>query len=168
MWKKLRSGISTYVSNMHVFSIYSAGLILSDLDWLHYLSEHMLKNAMRLDQELTLRDVPIIRRTVTEHTPPTHHCWINLTSREEAFNLYLTLERLNIMTNYRLLPYNLGYGLRLGLSGATQSGLKEENIPALANIIAEAYHCGYSEQLSIRAHNLIKKIKGQRHAKNVT
>lgn len=168
MWNKLRSGISTYVSNMHVFSIYSAGLILSDLDWLHYLSEHMLKNAMRLDQELIFRDVPIIRRTVTEQTPPTHHCWINLNNREKAFDLYLTLERLNIMTNYRLLPYNLGYGLRLGLSGATQSGLKEENIPALANIIAKAYHCGYSEQLSICAHNLIQKIKGQSHAKKVT
>ena len=31
-WDKLRSAISTYVSNMHVFSIYSAGLLLNHLD----------------------------------------------------------------------------------------------------------------------------------------
>ena len=168
IWKKLRSGISTYVSNMHVFSIYSAGLILSDLGWLHYLSEHMLKNAITLDQELISRGVPVIRRTVTEQTPATHHCWLNMNSREDAFDLYLTLEHLNIMTNYRLLPYDLGYGLRLGLSGATQSGLTEENIPELADIIAEAYRCGYSEKLNTCTHNLIQKIKGQCHAKNVT
>lgn len=168
MWKKLRSGISTYVSNMHVFSIYSAGLMLNDLDWLHYLSEHMLKNAMCLEQELKLRDVPVVCRTVTEQAPPTHHCWINLNSREKAFDFYLALEHLNIMTNYRLLPYDLGYGLRLGLSGATQSGLKPENIPALADIIAEAYRFGYSERLNAHAHHLIQEIKRQGHIKNVT
>ena len=48
-WEQLRSSISTYVSNMHVFGIYSAGLLLGHMNELMQLSTLMLKNATLLD-----------------------------------------------------------------------------------------------------------------------
>lgn len=158
-WRLLRSGISTYVSNMHVFSIYSAGLLLNDFDQLAVLSKEMLVNTAELDKELAKLNVPIVDRKTSKSSPLTHHCWIGPLAKETAFDLYLTLESIGLMTNYRLLPYDIGYGLRLGLSGATQSGLRKGHIPELAAVISEAYHLGYTEKIALRSRELIKKIK---------
>ena len=158
-WSRLRKGISTYVSNMHFFTIYSAGLLLGHMDELRQLSSSMLKNAAVLDNELENNNIPIIHRIPLDNEPITHHCWIQPLTREKAFDLFLVLERLGILTNYRLLPYNIGYGLRLGLSGATVSGLNETTIPELARIIAEAYTNGYSTMLHKNSIDLIQEIK---------
>lgn len=159
-WKRLRSGISTFVSNMHVFSIYSAGLLLKDYDKLQSLSKNMLLNACLLEDELAKRNIPIVLRSVSSDAQPTHHCWIGPLSKEEAYTLYLVLERIGLLTNYRLLPYELGYGLRLGLSGATNSGLNTTHIPELSEIIAEAYSNGYSDALEKKCVSFICKVKG--------
>ena len=161
MWKRLKSGTSTYVSNMHVFSIYSAGLLLEDMDKLKYLSKNMLINASLLDLELQKRGLPVVSRNCNNLNPPTHHCWICFDDKKTSFELFDNLERIGLMTNYRLLPYDLGYGLRVGLSGATQSGLKAKDIPELANIIAQAYNLGYSATLFKKTKEWIKTIKKQ-------
>lgn len=158
-WHKIRSGISTYVSNMHVFSIYSAGLLLKHINDLKKLSQNMLSNALTLDEELLVNNVPVVRRIYFDSEQPTHHCWINPPTKELSFNLFLTLERIGILTNYRLLPYDIGYGLRLGLSGGTMSGLNKNNISLLARIIGQAYHNGYSDTLKANALQLIHCIK---------
>lgn len=160
-WERLRSAISTYVSNMHVFSIYSAGLLLEHLDELKHLSCAMLKNAISLEQQLINEEVPVVQRVTNDTNPPTHHCWIKPSSREKAFQLYLDLEKMGILTNYRLLPYDIGYGLRIGLSGATMSGLTLSSIPELCKIISLAYHDGYSETLHKKAISVIESIKGR-------
>ena len=158
-WNRLKKGISTYVSNMHFFSIYSAGLLLGHMSELNILSKTMLNNAMLLDKELLNNGISVIERTPDVNKPITHHCWIKPPTREKAFELFLVLERIGILTNYRLLPYNLGYGLRLGLSGATVSGLNKSTIPELARIIARAYYDGYSDKLQNDCLELIKYIK---------
>lgn len=162
-WTRLRSGISTYVSNMHVFSIYSAGLLLKDYDELKQLSSNMLHNASLLEKELSTRNVPVVVRNPSESSPPTHHCWIGPLSKTSAFDLYTTLEKIGLLTNYRLLPYEIGYGLRLGLSGATNSGLRTIHIPELAEVIATAYESGYSDTLSKMCAHFIMKVKGNRN-----
>lgn len=158
-WRKLRSHISKYVSNMHVFSIYSAGLILDHFNELECLSKNMLINAVSLDNELVKLGVPVIERSVGNNTPPTHHCWLKPPSRDKAFKLYLDLEKIGLLTNYRLLPYDIGYGLRLGMSGATMSGLRPEHIKKLAQLIKEVYTNGYSEKLHQESKQFIKNIK---------
>lgn len=159
-WKRLRSGISTYVSNMHVFSIYSAGLLLKNYEQLQMLSKAMLQNACTLESALQDGGVPIIPRQTDRFSPPTHHCWIGPLEKLGAYELYCSLERVGFMTNYRLLPYNIGYGLRLGLSGATQSGLRTFDIPELAEIISEVYQKGVDEQLKEKALRFIRRVKG--------
>lgn len=158
-WGKLRSSISTYVSNMHVFSIYSAGLLLDHMPELNHLSKNMLKNATLLETSLRTLGVPVIMRTCDIDNPPTHHCWIKTATKENAFDLYLDLENVGILTNYRLLPYDIGYGLRLGLSGATNSGLRETDILSLATIISQIYHNGYSDALHQKTKDFIRSIK---------
>ena len=161
-WSRLRSGISTYVSNMHVFSIYSAGLLLKDYEKLKLLSRNMLDNACLLEKKLLALNIPVITRISSQKSPPTHHCWIGPLSKHDAFDLYTTLEKLGILTNYRLLPYDIGYGLRLGLSGATNSGLRTVHIPELAEIIAKAYINGHSDTLANECANFVCKVKGSR------
>lgn len=163
-WEKIRSGISIYVSNMHVFSIYSAGIILKNYEALVALSKNMLVNAVTLEQELKKAGVNVIQmpNTLSIHT---HHIWILADSKEEAFNWYLVLERLSILVNYRKLPYNLGYGLRLGLSAATNCGLCKDDIPMLAQIIANAIKFGYSENLKTCCNSFIAKIKRKYYGK---
>ena len=160
IWSRLRSGISTYVSNMHVFSMYSAAFLLKDFEHLKLLSKDMLSNAVLLEKELLVRGVPVISRKSSKASPPTHHCWIGPLNKEIAYYLYTTLERIGLLTNYRLLPYDIGYGLRLGLSGATNSGLKAVHIPELARIIATAYKNGYSSSLARESSSFIQRVKG--------
>lgn len=158
-WIRLRSHISKYVSNMHVFSIYSAGLILDHMEELNFLSKNMLSNAILLDTELSKLEVPIVSRFIDNNNPPTHHCWIKPMNRNQTFKLYLDLEKIGLLTNYRLLPYDIGYGLRLGMSGATMSGLKSNHIEDLAQLIKEVYTSGYSNKLHEKSKHLIKIIK---------
>lgn len=158
-WCRLRSKISTYVSNMHFYTIYSAGLLLGHYKELQTLSKDILKNAVLLEHELDRAGVPVVKRHVTESEPPTHHCWIKPSTQDKAFELYLVLEQLGLLTNYRLLPYEIGYGLRLGLSGATRSGLQEKNIAPLAELISRAYKHGYSDILKHDTLSFIRSIK---------
>ncbi|MCI8404422.1 MAG: hypothetical protein HFE52_04250 [Clostridia bacterium] len=157
-WDRIMNKINTYVSNMHVASIYSAGLLLYDIEELKSLSTNMLKNTLLLEHELSNLNIPIVTRNCT-YEPNTHHIWIKTDNSEEAFKLFTNLERIGIMTNYRLLPYNLGYGLRLGLSAATYSGLLDTHIHKLALIIRECYINGYTDDLCNSTKQFIKTIK---------
>ena len=76
--------------------------------------------------------------------------------------LYLNLEKLGILTNYRLLPYDIGYGLRIGLSGATMCGLNSETIPQLYKYISYVLYNGYSENINKKVKTLIVQIKRNR------
>ncbi|MCH5162636.1 MAG: GNAT family N-acetyltransferase [Clostridiales bacterium] len=139
-WFMLKSHISTFVSNMHVFNIYTAGLMLNHYDDLIQHSQLMLQNTFKLETALLQRNVPVVQRSMQFSEPMTHHIWINTPSQDKSFSCFLNLEKLNINVNYRLLPYNLGYGLRLGLSGATRMGLhNDEDIVDIADIIAKCY-----------------------------
>ena len=159
IWHKLRSKISCYVSNMHYYTIYSAGLLLDYTENLKMLSRIMLNSAVLLESELLNADVPMIKRATNASNPPTHHCWINPPTQEKAFELYLNLEKIGLLANYRLLPYNIGYGLRIGLSGAVQSGLRESDIPYLAELISRAYKQGFNCSLKNNTLEFIHSVK---------
>ena len=79
---------------MHVFSIYSAGVLLKNYEELLALSKNMLKNTIKLEQELQTNGLSVV-----QSCPPalqhlhTHHLWIQAYNKEEAFNWYLTLEK---------------------------------------------------------------------------
>jgi glycine hydroxymethyltransferase len=148
-WQALLDGVALYVSNMHPASIYAAGLTLTRTEWLTRYSRTMLDVAADLENVLLELDVPAVRRR--RDAQPTHHLWIREASRAEAFETYEALEQCSILVNFRLLPYALGFGLRLGTSAATRIGLTQRDVPELAALIAEIRRSGATSALREQA-----------------
>ncbi len=165
-WEKLYSKIGTYVSNMHSYSIYSLGMMLENFENYKQLSHKMLVNTKLLRQELHNHQLAVCEQTpVTLNEVITHHIWIQCSNKLSAFDLYKRWEQYGFLTNFRLLPYNLGYGIRMGLSAATVSGLLPEDIPELANLLAQAYYnTEYSKELNCLSEKFIKRIKERNNA----
>jgi glycine hydroxymethyltransferase len=144
-WRRVLAGVSTYVSNMHPMSIYAAGLALARTPWLRRYSERMLILALRLESELHEAGVPVVRRRTD--LVPTHHLWIREESVAAAYETYERLERCGIETNFRLLPYSLGHGLRLGTAAVARLGMVEDDVPQLARLIARVRSSGATAKL---------------------
>jgi len=155
-WQRILRGISTFVSNMHTGNTYAASLTLCRQEWLAEYSKRMLRCAVLLEDELSARGVPAVLRP--RDLPPTHHVWIRERSREHAFETYESLERCRILTNYRLLPYKLGHGIRLGLSAAVRLGLTDSDIPQLAQLISEIRKRGATSSLRHEARRYNEEI----------
>jgi glycine hydroxymethyltransferase len=154
-WQRILSGISTFVSNMHMTSTYAAGLTLARTQWLNEYSSRMLEIAMLLEAELALRDVPVVRRP---DGLPTHHLWIREDGREAAFETYERLERCQILTNFRQLPYSLGFGIRLGTNAVARLGLTTAEVPMLADLIADIRREGPTVELQRAARQFSETI----------
>jgi glycine hydroxymethyltransferase len=148
-WSEILSGISTFVSNMHVFSNYSAGLAINRMPWLRTYSRNMGLCALALEGCLASQDCDVIHRP--DNSPATHHVWIRFPTREAAFSAFESLERCRILVNFRKLPYNLGFGLRLGLNSAVRIGFKEGDAPFLASIIVDIIRDGATNHHRVRA-----------------
>ena len=148
LWMRVRSGLSAYVSNMHVASTYAAGLTLARSDWLVDYSARMLGNVRSLDQALFDHGVKTVLRSSKE--PPTHHIWIGPVDRDTAFSWFKRLERDRIYVNYRLLPYGLGYGLRLGLAAVTRLGLEPSDADKVASFVAQSIKGDESPRRRVR------------------
>ena len=165
MWEKLYSKIGTYVSNMHPYSIYTLGFMLENLEEYKKLSHNMLTNTMILRKELKDLGIPVYeQQPIFINEPITHHIWIPCTDKVSAFDLYKRWEYYGFLTNYRLLPYNLGYGIRMGLSAATLSGLSPDDIPKLADLLGQTYYNkDYNQKLYYKSKEFIHKIKENSH-----
>ncbi len=80
--------------------------------------------------------------------------WIGAEDRDTAFEQFEQLSAVNILTNYRLLPYGLGYGLRLGTTASSVAGVDVEHLVELAELIHSAVTYGASEALRRRVREL--------------
>lgn len=166
MWEKIYSNIGTYVSNMHPYAIYSLGLMLDKFETYKTLSTQMLINTELLKKELMRHKLNVVQQCeLYPSETHTHHIWIQYADKKDAFELYKRWEKYGLLTNYRLLPYNLGYGIRLGLSAATVCGLCENDIPKLASLLATSYYeIEYSPSLHKEIEQFIMEIKGVNNA----
>lgn len=133
-WDKIINGMSTFVSNLHAENIFKAGDAIKNMPFLQHYAELSIQNSILLEKYLAENDISIIPKKVD--TPATHHIWIPLKSKEAAYAIHKKLESYHILVNYRLLPYDIGYGLRLGTTAATMQGLKPEQTQFLAQIIS--------------------------------
>jgi glycine hydroxymethyltransferase len=158
-WKNILSGISSFVSNMHVSGIYSAGLTLTRDTWLKEYSRSMLINTLSLENNLHQEGVSVIQRPSS--LPPTHHIWIRAKSKQHAFKAFQDLEACGILVNYRKLPYKLGHGLRLGVNAATRIGLVETDTRQLASIISQILEYGAGSSQIKMAKQFIDQLWGR-------
>ena len=161
---KILKGLSIYISNIHPKDVCSLLLdIPSEFDLKKY-SKKMLNVTKTLDQCLAKNSLPVVNRDFKNSY--TQHIWLRPNSKEETYNFFKKLERLGILTNYRLLPYDLGYGLRLGTAAAIRQGLNEELVPQLANLIADIYNAEYvNSTLEKETKKFIERIKNENKRK---
>lgn len=152
-WDGIMQVMYECVSNIHADKILMSGDVLKSPKLGSY-SKMILENAILLEDALAIRGVSVVRRTLGG--PNTHHLWIRFDDQDAAFNAYKNLETSHICTNYRLLPYGLGYGLRLGTSGATVQGLDESYVDELAKIITNTI---YGKDTSTQARDLIDNMR---------
>ena len=159
-WHTLLRGLSELVSSAHVENSYRVGFILGKEQELHNYTSRLLETAIDLEECLLANGVPIFLRSQQgqSYWPPTHHLWLPLESQETAFNLYHALDKARIHTNYRVLPYKLGWGLRMGTTAATIRGLSKQVIPDLAQIIADIFKRGYSSKVRHRVRELSERM----------
>ncbi len=156
-WNEYELNSKTFISNNHPSDFISSVIPLLDIEKLKEYSCECIECANSLYEELLKNGLPVIERGKSDYY--TLHIWLKPETRGKTYQLYLKLEQLKILTNYRLLPYELGYGIRIGVNGAVRQGLRKEHISQLANIIKEAYfQQSLSPKLINRASKLIKSI----------
>lgn len=152
LWTRLLAGLSTLVSSSHAESSYLVGLSLLREEWLERYTSRVLETSARLDAELRARGVSVFprERQGSLSWPATHHIWILAQSRDEAFAQYERLAEANVHTNYRKLPYGLGYGLRLGTTFSAVAGIDVGQVGELAEIVAAAIE-GHADAADLRS-----------------
>lgn len=161
LWARLQRGLSTLVSSSHAENSYLAGLVLLREEWLETYTRRLLETADGLEEELIRHGVAVLPRSRqgAAHWPATHHIWIQAADRDAAFAQFEVLSEINIHANYRRLPYDLGYGLRLGTSASSVAGIDEPHLMELADIIATALSAGASTKLSDRVAHLAQEAR---------
>lgn len=157
VWNQYLAHAKTYISNTHPKAI--ADSILPLINWNRFnLYCETSQNCVKLLEKMLINyKVPVVKRDSRQL--PTQHIWILCKNKYESYQYFLKLETLGLLTNYRLLPYELGYGLRIGVNGSVLCGLKCEHIPDLAKIMSDAYYNDISPKLIRYAHDFIKSVK---------
>lgn len=154
-WNRINLGSATYISNSHPLDLLNVTESINNIDKIKQYSHLLINISSKLEKELHDKGFPVIVKDKSRL--PTQHIWAYFKSKEDCYNTFLNLEKIGILTNYRLLPYNLGYGLRIGVGAAIQQGLRENNICKLASIIANCYN-DYSDDLILETRKFINEI----------
>lgn len=158
LWKQIMKGLSVYISNIHPKDVCSLLLNLPSESILQSYSQKMLSTTQLLEEALIQYRLPVIKRNFNNKW--TQHIWLKPESKEKTYQFFRVLEELHILTNYRLLPYDLGYGLRLGTAAAVRQGLEDTSVPALAEVISKAYYINaIDDVLRKNAYETITAIK---------
>jgi len=156
VWKMYLQNAKTYISNTHPLAIARSLMPILDVERFNLYTKVSMECCKRLEELLINNGLPIVQRD--HQSPATLHIWLLCPTKEESYAYFLKLEQLNILTNYRLLPYNLGYGLRIGVSAAVRTGLRVEHLSELAAIMTEAYNGTITSKLQKKASKFIRKV----------
>lgn len=155
-WERIKAGSATYISNSHPRDMFCVLQTIENFEKIIDYSKLMLGISSKLEKALQRNGFPVIRKDYRK--TPTQHIWSRFNNQNECYRVFIDLEKLGIYTNYRLLPYSIGYGLRLGVGAAIQSGLRAEHVETLANIMTRCYKDGYSDTLYNESQELISHM----------
>lgn len=156
IWELYQNNAKTYISNTHPMSIAKSIMpLLYEEKFNEYSNECILIHS-KFQELLIDKGLPVIKCSLNDLQ--TLHIWILCKTKEESYNYYLKLEKINILTNYRLLPYNLGYGLRIGVNAAVRMGLNFKHLEELTDIMAYVYKNNIDSKIIKKAKRLINNI----------
>lgn len=156
-WQEINEALLTYVSSIHPAGVYGVGLLLSNHQLISDYSRLMMANSVELENELANLNIPVLKKR--KDLPPSYYIYIRIKDQNLAYEKYNQLSAVGIDTNYRLLPYNLGYGLRLGTGPLTMMGLRPSDTKQLALIFSEAYYGHSNINLASQVKKFLTKIK---------
>lgn len=156
LWEELSAGLSSFVSSSHAEDSYLIGLTLLREDWLHIYAERLLETAHELEDQLLRRGLDVVPKSEQGHSewPATHHIWMRAPDKDTAFSRFQKLSSAHLHTNYRKLPYGLGYGLRLGTTFSAVSGLSVNHAEELADIVSVVIKDGETSRSRERVRDL--------------
>ena len=157
VWNNYLTHAKTYISNTHPKAIADSLFPILNKETFETYCITCEKCINLLEDLLANFGIPVITRL--KQLVPTQHIWILCQNKHESYKYYLKLEELGLLTNYRLLPYNLGYGLRIGLNASVLCGLNEKHISQLAEIMRDAYYGDITPRLKKMCYKFIKNIK---------
>lgn len=160
-WQEIKNGTLIYVSNAHPHEILKALITLPTISELKDYSKKMLQNTQVLEHTLLTHDVPIIERK--DIFPTTQQIWIACETKEEGYALFQCLEQIRFLVNFRELPYQKGFGLRLGTAAATRQNLTPTIAEEVGHIIATLYHeKRVTETIVSRSKQCIRELKNMK------
>jgi glycine hydroxymethyltransferase len=161
LWARLTAGLGTFVSSSHAEDSYLVGLTLLRDEWLVEYVEQLLDTALELEQQLLRRGLDVVARGEQGcgDWPGTHHVWLRAPTSHVAYEQFERLARTHVHTNYRKLPYRLGYGLRLGTSFSAAAGLRAAHVDDLADVIAATIRSGDSDALRERVREIAEDAR---------
>ncbi len=157
IWHKYHENSKTYISNSHPMSIANSILPYLNYDELKQYSSNTNYATILLEDLLISHNIPVIKRT--SKLQSSNHIWILCPSKEENYKYFCKLHSVGLLVNYRLLPYDLGYGLRIGLNCAFRSGLDIKDIKKLAKFMSVVYYNDISNKIKFEIHDFITDIK---------
>lgn len=158
MWKCIENGVALYVSNSHPLDIFKTVSSLPETEAIRIYSQTMLKNTNALENVLIKNNIPIVKRSLKKAM--TQQIWLPISDKKAGYAFFKRLEKMYILTNYRTLPYELGYGLRIGTSAATRQGLTPEKAVYVGELITKAFYSKkLTEELIENSKMLIQSIK---------
>lgn len=161
LWSDLLAGLSAFVSSSHAEDSYLVALTLLRREWLETYVQRLLETAQELEEQLLRRGLAVVPRSQqgAPEWPGTHHVWVHARDSDTAYAQYERLSQAHLHTNYRKLPYGLGYGLRLGTTFSAVAGLSLVHIEELSDIIKAAITHGDLRNLQDRVRELSESAR---------
>lgn len=158
-WKLILDSMSSYVSNFHPQNIFELSIIIENKEFLHEYSKNMIQNATYFEEQLRVNGFNVVVNNMI-HTH-THHIWIRFENKEDAFDFYKNLEKYGLLVNYRKLPYELGYGIRIGTQVISLLSITHNQIDFLAKLFKDIRSFNFSQKLEKDVSCFITKLHNQ-------
>ncbi len=155
-WKVFKDNVKTFISSTHPRNVVNSIQPFLQYDKLKEYADITANVTIMFEQAMINNNIPIVKRK--EEYERTLHIWL-VVPNQKTFDLYQKLEEVGLLVNYRLLPYGLGHGLRIGFSAAVRSGLREKHMNKLCEIFVQVYNSDINLELKLEVKDFIKSVK---------
>lgn len=150
LWPDILKAVGQYVSSSHIENTLGIKSVLDRPAAFKTYSERLGSCAVSLESALIDAGVSAFPRAqIGEQSwRATQHIWLQADTKQAAYEMWECLQSVGIQTNYRKLPYRLGWGIRAGVTAAVSRGMTPAHAPVVADLIARALRGDNEARLS--------------------
>lgn len=154
LFEKFEEISKNLFSSINVRAFINSAMPILFFDELKKYQSRLAKLTKLLSECLTKNGIPVIKRG--KRVVWQNHIWVKC---DNAYNFFRKLEQCNLLVNYRLLPYNLGHGLRIGVQNIVRRGIDDNGIKKIADWFKEIYRTDDIRTLKQIEHDVAKFAK---------